>query len=125
QHLDLRQRALPAFGGKSVEGECANAEVRAIFDDGTDPVHARSVTGEAGKAAPLGPSPVTIHDDGDVRRDTCGVDGKRQSPVISFRIQGVEKTHRVKRPWYTVAQSSGDYKVPGTGSTRAILKVFG
>src|SRR6185503_15286649 len=77
QHLDFGDGALPVFGGKGVKRKGADAEMGAVFDDRTDSVDASPMPGKARKSAAFGPSTVAIHDDGNVRWHTRGVDGKR------------------------------------------------
>ena len=69
------------------------------------------VAGDARQPAPLRPAPVAVHDDGDVRRDSFGIESQRQFPIPSLRSQRFQHLHAFN-PSYTVAQSSGEYKVP-------------
>ena len=74
QDVDFAPRALPVFDGERVKRQYRDIQTCARLDglaDGGDP---GAVDLDAGKALAFGPTPITVHDDGDVARKPLEVD---------------------------------------------------
>ncbi len=68
---------------------------RAGLNHSTRGLHSGAVTGDAGQMPPLGPTPVTIHDDSDMVRQAPRIELVEQMRL--FLIVGFEQFRRVSR----------------------------
>ena len=70
EFADLLGGAFPILRREGVEGEIVDAEIDTAAHSLAGRVGAAAMAGDARQAAPCGPAPVAVHDDGDVPRRT-------------------------------------------------------
>ena len=68
------------------------SHLRAGLDHGAHRTHPGLVPRHAQLAAALGPAPVAVHDDGDVRGQPSGIDRARQRVILLTRFKRLEKS---------------------------------
>src|ERR1019366_8648601 len=82
QEVDFRLRALlPVFLGKGVERQRRNADARGGFNRGTHGGHTGAMSGDARHVPSPGPTPVSVHDDGDMLGKTRPIE-----PQVNVRF---------------------------------------
>jgi len=69
QRVDFGSRPLPVLLAEREEGERVNARAPTSTGDATDSLAAFAMTERARQPPPFGPTPIAIHDDGDVPRN--------------------------------------------------------
>src|SRR5262249_47286543 len=100
ERLHLASRALPVFGGKSVESKSADPHSNAGFDDCSNGRDTRLMPRNSRQAAPPRPAAVTVHDDGDVTGNSGGIDFSRQRIFFGSRRKRVQQCfHGIQNPW--------------------------
>ena len=68
EEVELLLRPLPVLAGKAIERELLDAQPGRFLGDAADARDAAAVPLDARQAALPGPTPVAVHDDGDVPR---------------------------------------------------------
>src|ERR1039458_6789149 len=82
EEIDFRLRTLlPVFLGKGVERQRRNADARGGFDRGTHGGHTGAMSGDARHVPSPGPTPVSVHDDGDMLGKTRPIE-----PQVNVRF---------------------------------------
>src|SRR5207249_5000116 len=81
--VDLARRAAPVLRGEGVEREVADAEAPAGLDYRPHRFLADAMPLQTRQAAPFGPAPVAVHDDGHVTRQVSRIDLHHQTAMIS------------------------------------------
>ncbi|MNI75310.1 hypothetical protein D3C73_1314490 [compost metagenome] len=76
QRIDFFLRPAPVLAGEREQGQRRNAQFQAALDGAVDRARAGTMADDAGATALLCPTPVAIHDDGNVARQG-GRQGRR------------------------------------------------
>src|SRR5262249_8618527 len=71
--IDLARGTRPIFGREGVECQIAHPLLAALAHDPADVLGAGAMPGQTRQPAPLGPAPITIHDDRDMAWDARAI----------------------------------------------------
>jgi hypothetical protein len=81
EKVELVLRPFPIFTGQTIQGQLIDMETRTFFDRPADTGDTSSMTFDPRQITPLSPSPIAVHDDGDMARPAFGRDLEAQGSV--------------------------------------------